>query len=67
MFSIASNSKLFTMLAVGMLVENDTVLKSGEKLDWTTKTKDILPEWKLMDEYASDHTNVLDLMSESAL
>ncbi len=63
MFSIASNSKLFTMLSVGMLIEHDTMLPNGEKLDWTTKIKDVLPEWKLMDEYASDHATVVDLMS----
>lgn len=62
-FSIASNSKFFTTLAVGMLIENDTVLPNGEKLDWSTKIKDILPDWKLMDEYASEHTDVIDLMS----
>ncbi len=60
-----SNSKLFAMLSVGMLVENNTILASGERLDWSTKIKDILPEWKLMDEYASNHADVIDLMSTS--
>lgn len=65
MFGIGSNSKLFAMLSVGMLVENNTILASGERLDWSTKIKDILPEWKLMDEYASNHADVVDLMSTS--
>lgn len=64
MFSIASNSKLFTYLAVGMLVENCTQLHNGEVLEWTTKVKDILPEWGLMDTYMSDHVNLIDLLSE---
>ena len=50
------------MLAVGMLIENHTLLVSGEYLDWSTKIKDILPEWKLLDEYASDHADVVDLL-----
>ncbi|WVR08835.1 hypothetical protein IAU60_005893 [Kwoniella sp. DSM 27419] len=64
LFSIASNSKLFTMLSVGMLVENQTALANGDTLKWTTKIKDLLPEWKLMDEYASDHANLIDLGCE---
>ncbi|WWC90960.1 uncharacterized protein L201_005898 [Kwoniella dendrophila CBS 6074] len=60
-FAIASNSKLFTALAVGLLVENKTSLPNGDVLDWSTKVKDILPEWKLMDEYASDHVDLIDL------
>ncbi|ORY32151.1 beta-lactamase/transpeptidase-like protein [Naematelia encephala] len=61
MFSIASNSKLFTMLSVGLLIRNGTKLASGQNLDWSTKIKDVIPEWKLMDEYASDHTDLIDL------
>ncbi|KLT43700.1 beta-lactamase/transpeptidase-like protein [Cutaneotrichosporon oleaginosum] len=55
-FAIASNTKLFTALSVG------TVL--GEKnLTWSTKVKDILPEWQLMDPYASDHVDIVDLVA----
>ncbi|WVQ85963.1 hypothetical protein IAT38_008131 [Cryptococcus sp. DSM 104549] len=63
LFGIGSNSKLFTALAVGLLVYNETKLLNGETLTWHTKMKDILPEWGLMDEYASDHVDLLDVMS----
>jgi hypothetical protein len=39
-------------------------LPNGELLAWDTKVKDVLPEWQLMDEYASDHVDVVDLLSE---
>jgi hypothetical protein len=64
LFAIASNSKLFTAVAVGLLIENHTRLPNGELLAWDTKVKDVLPEWQLMDEYASDHVDVVDLLSE---
>lgn len=64
LFAIASNSKLFTALSVGLLIENHTRLPNGELLAWDTKVKDVLPEWQLMDEYASDHVDVVDLLSE---
>ena len=61
-FGIASNSKLFAAFAIGILIERKTELPNGATLDWSTKIKDILPEWKLMDDYASEHTNVMDLL-----
>ncbi|WVQ81202.1 hypothetical protein IAT38_003324 [Cryptococcus sp. DSM 104549] len=63
LFAIASNSKLFTVTAVGLLIHNNTKLPNGETLGWSTKIKDILPEWKLMDEYASNQVDLIDLMS----
>ncbi|OCF32472.1 hypothetical protein I316_05899 [Kwoniella heveanensis BCC8398] len=71
LFAIASNSKLFTAISVGLLIENHTILPplNGEAsskarvLEWTTKIKDILPEWELVDEFASEHTNLIDLAS----
>ena len=53
---------MFTMLPIGMHIENHTLLVSGDELDWDTKMKDILPEWRLMDQYASDHADVTDLL-----
>ncbi|OCF56140.1 hypothetical protein L486_06081 [Kwoniella mangroviensis CBS 10435] len=63
LFAIASNSKLFHALSVGLLMNNDTLLPDGDKLRWSTKIKDVLPEWKLMDDYASDHVDLVDLAS----
>lgn len=45
-------------------MENQTQLQNGETLAWTTKIKEILPEWGLMDTYMSDHVNVIDLLSD---
>ncbi|WVQ92970.1 hypothetical protein IAU59_000032 [Kwoniella sp. CBS 9459] len=71
LFAIASNSKLFTAISVGLLVENHTILPAingdggseNQELEWTTKIKDILPEWELRDEIASEHANLIDLAS----
>ncbi len=48
-----------------MLIENQTYLSTREMLDWETKMVDILPEWQLSDEYASEHAQVVDLMGLS--
>jgi CubicO group peptidase (beta-lactamase class C family) len=65
LFCIASNSKLFTALAIGLLVQNGTKLSNGAELSWSSKLKDVLPEWALMDEYASEHVDITDLGSRS--
>lgn len=54
------------MLSIGLLIERGTELPNGDKLDWDTKIKDILPEWKLLDDYASDHLDITDLGCESS-
>ncbi|KAL7421507.1 hypothetical protein Q5752_003276 [Cryptotrichosporon argae] len=61
-FAIASNSKLFTALAIGLLVTNGTQLPGGGTLDWSTKVKDVLPDWQLMDTVASEHVDLTDLL-----
>lgn len=66
MFAIASNSKLFAALSIGLLIENETVLENGDKLDYITKIKDILPDWRMLDPYMQDHLDVLDLLGEYA-
>jgi CubicO group peptidase (beta-lactamase class C family) len=64
MFGIASNSKLFAALAMGMVIDNGTkVPHTGEKLDWRTKVVDVLPDWKVPDEYATRHITIRDLLS----
>ena len=62
MFAIASNSKLFAALSIGLLIENETVLENGDKLDYSTKIKNILPDWRMLDPYMEDHLDVLDLL-----
>ena len=68
---IASCSKAFTATALGILIDdyaegrNSTPLPPGlSELTWSSKLKDILPdEWKLQDEYASDHATLQDILS----
>jgi len=55
---MGSNSKLFTALSIGTLIEDPT-----NSLDWTTKIADILPEWELQDPVASQHATIQDILS----
>ncbi|WVQ74432.1 hypothetical protein IAR50_004033 [Cryptococcus sp. DSM 104548] len=63
LFGIASNSKVFLAISVGLLIEDKAILPNGELLDWSTKISHILPGWKLMDKYASSHADLIDLLS----
>lgn len=63
LFSIASNSKLFTAIAAGLMVANESTTRgSGARLKPTTKIKDVVPSWGLMDPVASDGTDLIDLL-----
>lgn len=57
-------SKLFLAYSVGLLINNETL---GTKLDWNTKVKDVIPEWKLWDETASEQADFTDLLVRSLL
>lgn len=64
LWAIASNSKVFVALSIGLLIERNTSLSNGQLLDWDTKIVDILgDDWKLEDGYATDHLDVTDLLS----
>ena len=67
MFHIGANSKLFVSMSIGLLVKNNTLLPNGATLPYDTKIKDILPDWDLIDEYARDHLDLLDLLGKSIL
>jgi hypothetical protein len=67
LFSIASNTKLFASIAIGLLVENDTVLDNGELFDNSTVIEDIIPTWDLQDAYAAEHVDVLDLLCKYSI
>lgn len=59
MFAIGSNSKLFTTLALGTLVESD---KSD--LTWSCRISDILKDdWKLEDPITEKYANLVDILS----
>ncbi|KAF7343155.1 F-box domain-containing protein [Mycena venus] len=64
LFAIASNSKLFLSISVGLLIKNESLAAArGEKLRWDTKIKDVLPEWGLMDEDMQNGVMIQDMLS----
>ncbi|KAJ9091788.1 hypothetical protein QFC21_007091 [Naganishia friedmannii] len=64
-FAIASNTKLFTVLAVGLAIHNEASQgpTNHTRLTWNSLVKDFVPEWRLMDPVASDRTDFSDLLS----
>ncbi|TFK32568.1 beta-lactamase/transpeptidase-like protein [Crucibulum laeve] len=63
-FAVASNSKLFLALSVGLLISNETLAKErGKKIKWTTKARELIPEWGLMDEDMHRGTSLQDMLS----
>jgi CubicO group peptidase (beta-lactamase class C family) len=55
-FSIASNSKAFTTMALGLLVDEG-------KLNWNDKVVDHIPEFKMYDDYVTANFNIVDLVT----
>ncbi|KAF9524480.1 beta-lactamase/transpeptidase-like protein [Crepidotus variabilis] len=63
-FAIASNSKLFLAVSVGLLIHNATLNDcNGKRLTWRTKMQDLMPEWGLMDMDAEHGATIQDLLS----
>ncbi|KAJ6563803.1 beta-lactamase/transpeptidase-like protein [Mycena capillaripes] len=60
LFPIGSNSKLFDVLATGLLISNETLTP---RISWTSEIASIIPGWKLMDPVATRESNIIDLMS----
>ncbi|EJD51749.1 beta-lactamase/transpeptidase-like protein [Auricularia subglabra TFB-10046 SS5] len=58
LFPIGSNSKAFTVAAVGHLVANSSV-----DLDWTSKVHRVLPEFELQDDVATKYASLVDIFS----
>jgi CubicO group peptidase (beta-lactamase class C family) len=54
--AIASASKSFTAMLIGMLVDE-------KKLEWDRPVRDYLPDFRMSDEYAAAHTTPRDLLS----
>ncbi|KAJ7236023.1 beta-lactamase/transpeptidase-like protein, partial [Mycena rebaudengoi] len=64
LFPIASNSKLFLALSVGLLIKNDSLAQArGSTLRWDTKIHTLLPEWALMDEDMANAVMIQDMLS----
>ncbi|KAF9545225.1 beta-lactamase/transpeptidase-like protein [Agrocybe pediades] len=63
-FAIASNSKLFLAISIGLLISNKTLAeKSGLELTWSTKVRDLIPEWRMMDEDMGRRVTLQDMLS----
>ncbi|KAJ7025417.1 beta-lactamase/transpeptidase-like protein [Mycena alexandri] len=60
LFGIGSNSKLFDILATGLLISNDSL---SPRISWDTKIASFVPEWGLMDPIASSESTIVDVMS----
>ena len=62
--AIASNSKLFLAMSVGLLISNKTLAEErGEEIKWSTKIRDLIPEWGLMDEEMDRGVSLQDMLS----
>jgi len=53
---IASNTKLFTTVALALLVDEG-------KLKWTSKIKELLPEFRHQDPYLQQEITLIDALS----
>ncbi|CAA7271158.1 unnamed protein product [Cyclocybe aegerita] len=63
-FAIASNSKLFLAFSVGLLISNKTLARErGQEIKWSTKIRDLVPEWGLMDEDMDRGVTLQDMLS----
>jgi len=56
LFAIASNTKAFTVAALGILIDEG-------KLTWETKVIDIIPEFRLYNAFVTEDFNIKDLLS----
>ncbi|KAF7334316.1 Beta-lactamase class penicillin binding protein [Mycena sanguinolenta] len=59
-FSVGSNSKLFDVLATGLLISNESL---SPQISWNTKLASLIPSWKLVDPVATSESTITDLMS----
>ncbi|KAF8879112.1 beta-lactamase/transpeptidase-like protein [Infundibulicybe gibba] len=60
LFAIGSNSKLFDIIATGLLISNETL---SPRVSWNSRIGSLIPSWGLMDPLASNRSTVIDLMS----
>ncbi|KAJ7624741.1 beta-lactamase/transpeptidase-like protein [Roridomyces roridus] len=64
LFAIASDSKLFLAMGVGLLISNDSLAaQRGRALRWDTRIGSVLPEWELMDEEMERGVTIQDMLS----
>ena len=56
LFGIASNSKAFTVAALGMLVDE-------KKITWDDKVTDYIPEFRMYNPYVTEEFTIRDLLT----
>lgn len=64
LFAMASNAKLFTAIALGMVAHNESMAEKPTPFSLKSKVKELIPEWKLMDPVATKQANFIDLMGK---
>jgi len=63
-FAIASNSKLFLAFSVGLLISNKTLAEQrGKEIRWSTKIRELIPQWGLMEEEMDRAVTLQDMLS----
>lgn len=68
LFAIASNSKLFLSISVGLLIHNRTLAddlkrQTGVELSWKTRVRDLFGEdWTMWDEHTERGATIADLL-----
>ena len=63
-FAIASNSKLFLAMSVSFLISNKTLAEERwEEIKSSTKIRDLIPKWGLMDEEMDRGVSLQDMLS----
>lgn len=60
LFSISSNSKMFTIFANGILMANDTITP---RFSWNTKLSTVIPGFGMDDPVAQQQATIIDAMS----
>lgn len=63
-FAIASNTKLFTALAVNLLIEDKVTLSNGQPLRLDSRVKDVIPGFTMQNASLADTIRLIDIMSE---
>jgi len=63
-FAIGSNSKLFLAFSVGLLISNKTLAEQrGKEIRWSTKIRELIPQWGLMEEEMDRGVTLQDMLS----
>lgn len=56
-FPICSQTKLFTTLSMGTVVEDSTI-----GIEWDTRIKDVLPDFDITDDLLREHLTIADVL-----